>query len=132
MELTEVPGLSGYFASPDGRLFSRKRGEYLKELSNCAHRARGRKSYLRVKVAGKARLAHRVVASAMLGRELHDDEVVNHIDGDTTNNAFVNLEVTSHKGNVWHAVESGLYCSGQAWYAARNLEMPGTAGTFND
>ncbi len=132
MDLIEIPGLSRYFVSRDGRLFSRCRGTYLKELSLCPQKARGRKTYLRVKIAGKTWLAHRVAAAAKVGRPLTDSEVVNHLDGNTGNNSLDNLEVTSHKGNVQHAVGSKLYCYGLAWYTARNLEMPGTAGTFND
>lgn len=38
-------------------------------------------------------LAYRLIAEGKIGRPLHDDEVVHHIDGDPTNNHPDNLEV---------------------------------------
>lgn len=131
MNLTEIPGFEGYFADPDGHVYSNRRGE-LRQLAECQQKNRGKKLYTRMKLAGAAHLAHRVIAGIHVGRRLHVGEVVNHIDGNTRNNSLSNLEVTSHHGNVAHAVQNKLYCSGPAWYAARGLEMPGTARTFND
>ena len=41
------------------------------------------------------RLEHRVVMASVLGRELRDDEIVHHRDGDKSNNDPRNLEIMS-------------------------------------
>ena len=46
---------------------------------------------------GKRAVEHRVVAEQMLGRSLHSDEVVHHIDGDRANNESSNLVVMTKK-----------------------------------
>ena len=117
---TKVPGMVGYFIDQDGQILSVKRGK-VKYLSLCSHAARGRKGYYRVKINGAAELAHRVVASSMIGRTLKKSEHVNHKNGDTLNNHPSNLEVVSHRENVEHAVRNGLYCSGKEWYLARGM-----------
>lgn len=75
---------------------------------------------MRVKVGNKLWLKHRFIASVLIGRPLENSEVVNHKDGNPMNNNLDNLEVVSQKENVQHAVNQGLYCSGQEWHDARN------------
>jgi len=50
--------------------------------------------YIRIK-AGPQRdkYVHKIVAEAMLRRELRDDETVDHIDGNKLNNHWENLQV---------------------------------------
>ena len=52
--------------------------------------------YIRIS-SGKQRYqyVHRLIAAAKIGRDLFDTEVVHHIDGDTRNNHFSNLEITT-------------------------------------
>lgn len=50
---------------------------------------------------------HRAVASAFCARPDGCD-VVNHLDGDRTNNRPANLEWTTHSGNNVHALAAGL------------------------
>ena len=103
-----------------GNVYSHKSsGDKL--LSQYAHKARGNKLYKGVRAGKKTYLVHRLVAAAMIGRLLLPSEQVNHINGDTQDNSIVNLEVVTHKDNVKHAVDNNLYCSGDAWYAARGL-----------
>lgn len=56
---------------------------------------------------GKTFSVHRLVADAFIG--IPDGMVVNHIDGDTTNNSLENLEVITQKENIDHAIRTGLW-----------------------
>jgi hypothetical protein len=49
--------------------------------------------YARVWHGGKAVRVHRLIAAEILGRDLEPGEVIDHSDGDKTNNAPENLEV---------------------------------------
>lgn len=55
---------------------------------------------------GKRFSVHRLVAVAFCG--LRDDQIVNHIDGDKTNNSCCNLEACTYSHNALHAISSGL------------------------
>jgi hypothetical protein len=56
---------------------------------------------------GKAKTVniHRIVASVFLGEK---DLIINHKDGDKTNNSLENLEWVSYKDNAIHALENKL------------------------
>lgn len=62
--------------------------------------------YLAVKVDGKKRYLHRLVAALFVPNPLLNN-VVNHIDGDTRNNAARNLEWCTHSQNTLHAQSIG-------------------------
>jgi hypothetical protein len=54
--------------------------------------------YIRISSgAQRGEYLHRMIAAAKIGRDLFHTECVHHIDGDTTNNHFSNLEILS-----WH------------------------------
>lgn len=57
------------------------------------------------------RKIHQIVADAFIAPR-GPGQMVNHIDGDKTNNTSQNLEITDHAGNVAHAVAHGLVRSG--------------------
>lgn len=118
--LHAVPTLEGYFSDEDGNIYSNKQSR-LKKLKPHFTKGRGKKLYLRIKLADKLYLVHRIVASAKYGAFMNSNEFVNHINADTTDNSFSNLEIVTHKENVLHAVINNLYCSGKDWYDARGL-----------
>jgi hypothetical protein len=117
--LIPLPNHKDYYCDVDGNLYSTKCSS-LRRLTVSPHWGRGKtKYYLRTKLDKTCGLAHRFIASVLVGRKLTSGEVVNHLNGDTTDNRLVNLEVVSHTENVKHAVENSLYCSGDAWHKAR-------------
>lgn len=120
-DLLKVPEMPNYFVDLQGNIYSTARSILPKKLNPYKHYGKSKNPYMRVKLKNKLYMLHRVIASIHLGRQLHKNEVVNHIDANTTNNALVNLEVVSHRENVHHAVSNNLYCSGKDWYAARGI-----------
>lgn len=56
----------------------------------------------------KTFLVHRLVAAAFYGRNDDPKIVVNHKDGNKGNNHAINLEYTTQKENIQHAIELGL------------------------
>ena len=119
-----IPGMPGYWVDTSGNIFSNKRGK-IKQLNPYTHKGRGHKLYLRVKINGKLQLVHRVCASAYFNIPIENIDTVNHIDANTLNNVYENLELASHHEQVAHAVQNGLYCSGEEWYKARGLSSNG-------
>ena len=57
---------------------------------------------------------HRLVASAWHGPPPHSKSVVNHLNGDSTDNRPENLEWTDRAGNNAHAAKMGLCAKGEA------------------
>ena len=53
-------------------------------------------------------LTHRLVASAFVEKEDPSYNIVNHKDGDKTNDHYTNLEWTNHSMNMKHAINLGL------------------------
>ena len=51
---------------------------------------------------------HRKIMRIKLGRELRDDEVIHHIDGNRYNNTVENLEWVTGSENMIHAYKTGL------------------------
>lgn len=49
---------------------------------------------------GKEYKAHRIIMEYILGRDLMDDEIVDHINCIRYDNSFSNLRVTNAKGNM--------------------------------
>ena len=90
------------WADENGNIFSTKRKE-IRKLAQCKVRNdRSKQQYWMVSYG----LVHRLVASAFLGDITN--KVINHLDGDTSNNAASNLEITDQKKNCAHAFTTGL------------------------
>ena len=99
-----VPGTDGkYLVSDLGRVYGTKTKTILRPRSIP-------NGYLRVHIPingeRKDAYIHRLVAEAFCER--HDGcNVVNHIDNDPANNRASNLEWTTQRGNVLHAMKQG-------------------------
>lgn len=91
----------GYTITSEGKVFNKFGRELKGEItSNGYHR-------ITLSLNGKSTrfLTHRLVATLFLP---NPKEVVNHIDGDKLNNSINNLEWTTQKENIAHAIDSGL------------------------
>ena len=109
-----------YFHDGAGNIYSTARGK-LKKLKNMVAPGKTRKTYYRVKIAGRCYMVHHMVLMEKYGRFLKEGESGNQLDGNTENNSPDNLEIATHAEQVAHAVQNGLYCSGDTWYEARGL-----------
>ena len=116
-----IPGYDKYFVDKVGEIWSSARGTELKKLTPHVHYGRSKSPYLRVRMKGSLQLVHRVVCSAFHKVNLKDMKSVNHINGNTLDNSFENVEVSDHTAQVEHAVKHKLYCHGKKWYDARGL-----------
>ena len=89
-----------YKVCPSGRVWSKTVNRFLRPQKH-------RQGYLRVKINGKHTLVHRLVAKHYITKPRGKD-IVNHIDGDPSNNSVFNLEWCTQKENVKHAFKTGL------------------------
>ena len=102
-----IPGFSNYVISESGVVLNWRKWRILQGSVNpdgyCNFRLRTDSNT--TLTIGK----HRLLALAYLKPD-HDitDYVVNHIDGDKTNNSLDNLEWVTHQGNIEHAGLTGL------------------------
>jgi len=104
MKIKEIRGLEGkYSVDEDGNVFSHIRGRKLKPVLMST-------GYYYVRLTGKNRLVHRLVAEAFLPDFLEKPQV-NHKDGNKLNNQLSNLEMATAKENILHAFKMGLRVS---------------------
>ena len=102
-----VPGYEGiYEIDHTGVVHNLKKDrEIYRDLTN-------KHGYARVNLFGpegrKRRLVHRMVAEAYHPETYREDLVVDHVDGDKTNNYYKNLEVITQSENTLRAIALGL------------------------
>lgn len=121
----DVVGYEGYYRiSSHGRVMrimpfrSTYAGRILKPFTNsryyCVDLTRGNEGKQRHPV-------HRLVMFAFVGERPTPDTHINHIDGDKLNNHIENLEYTTAKENIQHALKMGLRHApaGESHYSTR-------------
>lgn len=95
---------NGYFATEDGRIWSRKTNKYVKERI-------GPRGYYMVNLSidGKCKTftLHRLIANAFLPNTENLSQI-NHKDGNKLNNNVSNLEWCSARYNTRHALDNNL------------------------
>lgn len=87
--------IRGYFISHDGKIWSKHSQSFRKQSKN--------NGYLYVNIQDKTYAVHRLVVHTFLQKQ-KGRQIVNHKDGDKTNNNLNNLEFCSHKENSNHSV----------------------------
>jgi len=100
-----MKSFNGYFVTKQGELIHRLTGAIKYTWNNkgkCAHYERAQ-----FIIDGKPKnfYVHRIVAMTYL-ENYHESLVVNHIDGNTLNNALSNLEMVSQSVNLLKYYES--------------------------
>ena len=120
-DLFEIKQVPGYLHDGLGNIYSLKKSGTLQKLKLIPHGGKTKKTYYRVKAAGRLWMVHHLVLMELHDRCLLKHESGNHLDGNTENNKPCNLEISTHAEQVAHAVQNGLYCSGESWAKARGL-----------
>ena len=91
---------TNYYVSKDGQVWNSKTGILLKQTPNQSGYIR---YILRINNKNVSKQAHILVMEVWSGKEIISGQVVNHIDGDKTNNNLSNLEIISKQDNMLHA-----------------------------
>lgn len=91
---------SNYLVSKDGKVYNEKTEILLKETPNQAGYIR---YTLRINNKNYSKLAHSLVIESWSDITLTSSDVINHIDGDKTNNSLQNLEISNKKDNALHS-----------------------------
>ena len=102
VQIKSVKGFPGYSVSTDGIVYSSKRGPNI--VVNGSVWMGYRKVTLSNGPKTKTIAVHRLIAETFLTKP-RGCNVVNHIDGDKSNNKLSNLEWTNHRGNAKHYEE---------------------------
>lgn len=88
-----------YVAFETGKILNLHGKEMVGRVDRCGYRE--------VILAGKARLAHRIIADAFIPK-IPGKEYINHKDGNKLNNSVDNLEWVTRSENALHAYRTGL------------------------
>ena len=113
LEIVDIPGFTGYGASRDGRIWSRKRvggqgslQREWRELKQANVRgygqvgAHGDDGHLESRV-------HRLIAITFIG-PIPKNMEINHKNGNKRDNSVENLEIVTHQENMVHSLITGI------------------------
>ena len=119
--LKPIKDFPNYFVSKDGKIYSEHSKKYLKfAINNRGYMYTN--LYNKDNPKGKKVLIHRLVAETFLPN-LDNLPEVNHIDGNKNNNCVENLEWTTRKGNMEHAMSKGLTPQCMTGYEKRGYKV---------
>tara|TARA_R110002126_G_scaffold10115_1_gene45510 strand:- start:617 stop:1087 length:471 start_codon:yes stop_codon:yes gene_type:complete len=66
-----------------------------------------------IEISKRQYLVHRIIASCFLNLDIENlKDVVDHRDGNPSNNCIENLQVTTHQGNMWNMTRA----KGYSWH----------------
>ena len=100
--LVKIPNFENYAINELGEIFNLKTNKKISSYigidnyEHCVLYKKGKRYRKRV---------HRLMGKAFLG----NPQVVNHIDGNKSNNLLSNLERSSHSQNIKHAYDNDMY-----------------------
>ena len=105
MELKHT-GIRNYYIYEDGTVLNKDNGKILKQQQN-------KVGYMRVELKVQKGIPkkfsiHRLVYQVFVG-ELIDGMVIEHLDGDKTNNHYSNLKQSTQKQNIKTALDQGTF-----------------------
>lgn len=98
-KMKKIPGCKGYYINEKGDIYSKLTNKYLSPFVKD-------KNYPTVRIAGKMRLVHRLVALTFIPNP-EEKEMVNHIDGNKHNHHVSNLEWVTASENCIHSYKLG-------------------------
>ena len=120
-----IENFPNYEVSNFGNVRNKKNGRLLKQT--IGREGRYLSVYLSNNGKENTQRVHRLVAETFLGK--HPNLIVNHIDGNKTNNRVDNLEWCTVKENNIHAIKTGLNKPGS--YQKKKIKIIETGETFD-
>lgn len=103
LEWRPFPKDKRYWISNNGDVMSCAKSNFIIMKQQASGRCG---DYLRVEIAGKAYITHRLVYETFV-KGIPTGMFINHLDCDKKNNNINNLEVCTHKENMEHAAANG-------------------------
>lgn len=113
-----IPGYEDYSVHKEGFIVSHKKTPKILKQAKCGYNKNYSFVVLCTNGKTKSHYIHREVAKMFIPNEEGKKEV-NHKDGDTNNNSYLNLEWVTPKEDSNHAVDSGLTLTGEDYPNAK-------------
>lgn len=110
LEIEAIEGFYGYYITKRGEIYCWNSGKR-EEVRQINTKGYSVVFMLDNNLKLTSRTVHSLMAVAFLGGYPTPKHVVNHIDGNKSNNNISNLEVVTQKQNTQHAYDVGLHIS---------------------